>query len=472
MRHRPHPASKLLRTDILDPVSFRMRSLTSDAVLQLAPDASSAQNGQSLATERKWVTLGKDEAALWGECQGSGAKPYRVQVDLGDLATKCSCPSRKFPCKHGLGLMLIFAARPDALTVSPVPDWVAEWLASRAERAAKKAEKQEQREEKPVDAAAQAARREKRWERVRAGCADLHVWLLDQLRRGLAGAPSHGFSFFENQARRLIDAQAPGAARMLQQLGALAASGTGWQRPFAERLAALHLLCRAAERLEALPATTQADVAATLGLPTSAEELATLPVVADAWQVIAQNVEVDDRLRTQRNWLLGRNSKRIALVLHFAHGTAPLDARLIGGTEVDAELVFYPGSHARAALRSPQVESRPLRDLAGNPDFASALARFTAHLAAFPWLDRLALVINEARIARQGDHWFLVDAANQALPLVPREGLLWCMFAVTGGHPAQVVAEWDGRVFRPLSVMVEERFHPLVESASLPLEAP
>jgi hypothetical protein len=449
-----------------------MPGLTIAAVLQLAPDAASAQNGQVLATERKWVLLGKDEGALWGECQGSGAKPYRVQVDLSDLATQCSCPSRKFPCKHGLGLMLLYAARPDALAAAARPKWVAAWLASRAERAAKKAEKQEQREQKPVDAAAQAARRAKRWERVRAGCAELQVWLLDQLRRGLAGMPAHGYHFFENQARRLIDAQAPGAARLILQLGELASSGTDWQLPFVHRFASLHLLCQATERLESLPTTTQADLAATLGLPTSAEELAALPAIADSWLVIAQQVEVDDRLRSQRNWLLGRQTKRTALVLHFAHGTAPLDARLRPGTEVEAELVFYPGSHTRAALRSNPLAVKPLQTLDGHPDFAAALARFAAHLAEYPWLDRLALVIDQVRLARQGEDWWLVDLSNQALPLIPRESLHWTLLAITGGQPAQVVAEWDGRRLRPLSVMVADQFHQLVEPVSTPLEAP
>ena len=46
---------------------------------------------------------------LWGLCAGSGKNPYQTIVDLSGPAYKCSCPSRKFPCKHALGLLLNWA---------------------------------------------------------------------------------------------------------------------------------------------------------------------------------------------------------------------------------------------------------------------------------------------------------------------------------------------------------------------------
>ena len=66
-----------------------------------------------------------------GACQGSGSKPYQVQIDLAEPAFKCSCPSRKFPCKHALGLLLIHATTPAAIVKAERPAWVSEWLASR-----------------------------------------------------------------------------------------------------------------------------------------------------------------------------------------------------------------------------------------------------------------------------------------------------------------------------------------------------
>jgi len=47
---------------------------TAEQIVALAPDAASAKAGRSLATPSKWQNVGHDERAVWGECQGSGAK--------------------------------------------------------------------------------------------------------------------------------------------------------------------------------------------------------------------------------------------------------------------------------------------------------------------------------------------------------------------------------------------------------------
>lgn len=99
---------------------------TSEQILALAPDASSAKAGKDLATARKWVSLGCTEQAAWGECQGSGSSPYRTQIDLSEPAFRCSCPSRKFPCKHGLGLLLLLQSNPALFEQAVPPAWVSE----------------------------------------------------------------------------------------------------------------------------------------------------------------------------------------------------------------------------------------------------------------------------------------------------------------------------------------------------------
>ena len=103
-----------------------MTRWTSQQVLALAPDPASAKAGRALATPRPWSGLGQDERAVWGLCQGSGKKPYQTQVELPEPAFKCSCPSRKFPCKHALALLLLFAE--DAVPDGQRPEWVQEWL--------------------------------------------------------------------------------------------------------------------------------------------------------------------------------------------------------------------------------------------------------------------------------------------------------------------------------------------------------
>ncbi|MGW5633159.1 SWIM zinc finger family protein [Streptosporangium sandarakinum] len=109
-----------------------------DQVLALAPDASSQKAAQGVSSPGKWSGAGATADALWGECRGSGSKPYLACVDLSEPAYRCSCPSRKFPCKHALGLLLLWSAGgvPDAAEPA---DWAAEWLDRRRDRAARTA---------------------------------------------------------------------------------------------------------------------------------------------------------------------------------------------------------------------------------------------------------------------------------------------------------------------------------------------
>jgi hypothetical protein len=430
------------------------RTFTRDEVLRLAPDSGSAKSGQDLAQLRKWGLLEGDEAALWGECQGSGAKPYRVQIDLAEPAFKCSCPSRKFPCKHGLGLLLLFATTAEAFVAAQRPAWVQEWLASREARATKAAEKQSS-EPKLRDTAAQTKRREKRIDRARAGLADLSAWMHDLVRSGIGSAPTKGFEFFDGQARRLVDAQATGAARLVRQLGSTASSGANWQQPFLEQLSLLHLLSQAVERFDEVSDTVRADVEAVLGITTAAEALAELPAVADSWQVIAQEVELDDRIRVQRTWMYGTTVNRAALVLQFAHGTSGFDAMPPPGAEFTGELVFYPGSGGRAAVRHSSAAIQPITALVGMTSLAAFLDRFSQVIADFPWLERICLPLSRVIPTRVDDRWWVIDASGAALSMRLRDDLGFTLLAVSGGHAVDIAAEFDGKVLRPLAVVAD-----------------
>lgn len=132
--------------------------LTSESVLALAPDASSVKAAQALLKPGQWPTLSFNETAVWGECKGSGAKPYQVEADLSGPVFKCTCPSRKFPCKHSLALLLLRVQQEAAFTQGEAPDWVKEWLDAREKRAARQEQKQENKGQ-PADPAGRSQAR-------------------------------------------------------------------------------------------------------------------------------------------------------------------------------------------------------------------------------------------------------------------------------------------------------------------------
>src|SRR4051794_39903539 len=169
--------------------------LSADQVLALAPDASSASAGRKLASTKGWQSLGSSTAALWGECQGSAL--YQVRVDLGDLTTKCSCPSRKFPCKHALGLLVLAATEPTTLPEDEPPQWVAEWLQRRAARAEGANEPAAGDTDSVAKAAKVGAKKaDQRLKRVLGGLDALDRWLDDLVRNGLASVEAQPASFW------------------------------------------------------------------------------------------------------------------------------------------------------------------------------------------------------------------------------------------------------------------------------------
>jgi len=99
-------------------------ALTFERIEALAPDQASLAAARKLLKPSSWPILAEGGRLAWGECQGSGATPYRVVINEADAGYKCTCPSRKFPCKHALALMWMRADRSAAFAPAPVPDWV------------------------------------------------------------------------------------------------------------------------------------------------------------------------------------------------------------------------------------------------------------------------------------------------------------------------------------------------------------
>jgi len=442
-----------------------MQILTTEQVLALAPDAASIKAGQGLSNPGKWVSLGRDDRAVWGECQGSGKNPYRTQADLTGPAFQCSCPSRKFPCKHGIGLLLLLAATPARVSETAAPAWVAEWLTKRQASAEKKAAKAEA-EDAPVDPetvakreADRTKRAAKREDRVRAGLIDLETWLGDLARQGLAHAKQQPAQYFDTIAARMIDAQAPGIARRLREWPGVFASGDGWADRALAEAGTLRWLLHGFSRLDTLPEGLGASVRQAIGWTTAEQELEGAELQRDRWQVIGQIVEEEDRLRVQRTWLIGEETRRPALCLSFAATNQPLDLSLIPGTVIEASVAYYPsGAPLRALVRERHGEPKALVNAIGCETFAEALQRTAELLAGDPWLERTPCLVRECLPLRRDDTWWLCDRDGAIVPLARQFPHAWALLALSGGAPVTVFGEWDGHALHPLSTIAGERF--------------
>ncbi|MFF0738455.1 SWIM zinc finger family protein [Streptomyces chartreusis] len=435
---------------------------TADQVLALAPDAASRKAGSKLGAAGPWSEAGSaEEGTVWGLCKGSGSKPYQTVIDIADAsgpAYKCSCPSRKFPCKHALGLLLLWAGGDGAVpSLAEPPDWAEQWIKGRRQRAEEKRTAGAPGSS-PGSADLEAARRraERRAVRVTAGATELEQRLTDLLRGGLAGAEQAGYGLWEETAARMVDAQAPGLAARVRELGAIPASGPGWPVRLLEECALLHLLDQGWLRREGLPDGLADTVRSRIGLPASADG----PPVRDRWLVLAQYDTADVKLTTRRIWLHGADSGRTALLLSYgAAGRAP-ELTLPVGLALDAELTAYPGAgQLRATLGEQFAPPAPASTRPPGMTTAEATARYGDALRDDPWLDSVPVTLDRVVPAPDGDSWQLADAdADTALPLTPaaraRPGL-WRLVALAGGAPVKVFGECGHRGFTPLTAWPE-----------------
>ncbi|MBV9701958.1 MAG: SWIM zinc finger family protein [Methylobacteriaceae bacterium] len=452
-------------------------ALTLAKIEEIAPDQGSIQAARKLLTGRSWPNLASDELGLaWGECQGSGSLPYRVVLSEADLGYKCTCPSRKFPCKHTLALMWM-RAEGRSFAKQERPDWVSEWLARRRGPSASTRAAQPSNETRPkislageaqpetteadpkAEARSAAQRERNRAEReasILSGLDDLDVWIIDQIERGVAGFQSVAHEQCRLAARRLVDAKASSLAARVEQLPAALFGLPEPMRPafVLEKLGELHLMAEAYRRQSELSPTSRADIRLAVGWMMSREALFTEPLalrVRGRWMVLASVNEVQaDKLRRLETWLgrLGEGeAPRFAVLMDFV----PVSLGAVGNTYspgecFEAELIFYPSDAPLRAIVAEQVGGavKDGRWPAPSAGVAVALAGYEAMLAARPWLGAWPVAVGNAIVGRRGEGLFLShDGGGIALPIKAsgNDEIL----PLVGVEGVDAFGLWDGR---------------------------
>jgi hypothetical protein len=419
-------------------------TLSLQKIEALAPDQGAVEAARKLLKPTHWPKLAADSGGLvWGECQGSGATPYRVVISEADAGYKCTCPSRKFPCKHSLALMWLRAEGRVAFSTADAPDWVREWQSRRRgpgkstaapDRDAGKQsvslaaspETTAENLDPKAEARAAAARERNRLDReasIRAGLDELDLWLEDQVQRGTAAFVAQSSAACRAIAQRLVDAKAPGLAGRLDRLSARLFSMPEASRPLAalEELGQLHLLADAYRRQNELIPALRADVRQAVGWAVAREILLEDPQaerVRGFWHVVAVLSEVQpDRLRRVETWLSLEGAARFALLLDFVPVTTGGAASgYVVGERLEAELVFYPSAAPLRALIVQSGGSEPSSAPLNIPEarLGDACDVYQTALQMLPWIDSWPLSFRSARIRRSGKALFVCEDCSRS----------------------------------------------------------
>jgi hypothetical protein len=195
--------------------------VTEDLIRAVTTKDKALSDGRTLSKKGAFKNTFRteDTSLLWSQCQGSGAKPYELSIDLaGDAPTiRCSCPVKPPPCKHTLGLLVHFLDQAASFKVGEPPADLVEKREKNLGRAEKRAEAAAKPKEVNV-----AALKKKSEAQRKALDELLEPLLLDAVKGGLATIDKKRATKLAEQARQLNDAYLPGAAERLRRIAALA----------------------------------------------------------------------------------------------------------------------------------------------------------------------------------------------------------------------------------------------------------
>ncbi|MDR2626194.1 MAG: SWIM zinc finger family protein, partial [Zoogloeaceae bacterium] len=424
------------------PMPFDLKNIET-----LAPDQASLGAAAKLAKAAKWARLEREGDLYWGECQGSGANPYRVIADASDHGYKCTCPSRKFPCKHTLALMWLAADNIDLFQTAAPPQWVVDWLGRRRRAAPVDAEaaappgaggksiaaavsgEGEAGDAAPQEDAKAVARREaaqkKRAEDTRLAIAgaleELEQWITDQLRLGLAALLDNAAERCRRIAARMVDQKAGALASRIDEMPARLLALRNEERPEAvlRELGKLVLLSKAWRQNPDDPEIRRHISTAETREQVLADTRAL--VVKSTWEVLGERIETRrDGLVRHATWLMNLHAGacRHALLLDFYPASAGRRSEsFAAGEQFTATLVFYP---SRAPLRALIAERAPLANALPWPAPESPhdpLAACAPFWDALPWELECPLNLPAGRILKdgRGQYWWQAEPPQGAL---------------------------------------------------------
>lgn len=438
--------------------------LTLQKIEDIAPDQASLASAKKLLSNGKWQGQGfcATTHTAWGECQGSGSKPYYVVVDVADTGYKCTCPSRKFPCKHALALMWRYVQDSSPFAEAPTPQWVSDWLGRRRKtkptdsqadeksstpkpkKSIALAEMDAQKESQETDPKKQASI-QKRTDTTKAktdaqistGLDDFAGWLDDQIRMGLGAFLDNATTRCRQGASRLVDAKASTLASAVDDLPSviLATPKTDRANRVLGEFGRWYLLMRAWAKDPDNPDVRRAIVRAenkdvVLDNPNAFS-------VQGMWQVVGEQVLTrKDGLISHTTFLvhvgsLSDSTPHFATLQDFYHPTSGVKTISQLGAVMAGELVYYPSAvPSRAFFQAVetlpklskmyydpsdngQTDSKHCPQELTYPTPTDSLhTAYAKQRAKLPWLSNMPYLLLAGHIAKdeQGRYWYVSES--------------------------------------------------------------
>lgn len=204
-----------------------MQKVTEEQILSMAPNVAAASNGKKISQKGGFVRRerSQDDTFYLGECTGSGKSNYITTADFideGAPVIRCSCPSRQFPCKHGLGLLYEISQGKE-FGICDIPEDILKKREKKAARAAAvsggEGAAQEAAQEKAVKSKnAGKAARTKKIKKQLEGLSMVQELVCDLIKAGLGTMGGTSLNTYRQLSKQLGDYYLTGPQRLLNRL--------------------------------------------------------------------------------------------------------------------------------------------------------------------------------------------------------------------------------------------------------------
>ena len=442
-------------------------TFTEPQIEALAPKESTYKAALKIVNGSKCQDRASSERALWGSIQGSGKKPYTTQVDIQELAYKCSCPSRQFPCKHALAILILHSR--EAAIPDEEPEWVSEWINKRRAKATP-----EKKEKKPLTEKELASRQKSKDKRaaeriisVNSGIDELEKWLHDQVRIGLLELPNRPKDDFEKLAARMVDAKASGLAGLVRALGEVDYGNMqSWQEEATELIAKMNLLIKSWKNRDNLNSEWQQTLKTLIGWSQSSKELKTnktAKAIKDEWLVLGRELKQKEDILIQREWLWGCQSGESVLYLNFGTRFQKLESCLPLASVIEAEVAYFQSilPH-RGIIRLQNSISNLLKHKPSMlKNISSMTSKHLENLRLNPWANQLCYLVENLRIIKKDGDWYLLDNTKYILKIRIESETVMKWFLYCGNQPVSAALVYKKNAVKILGIFSDTKYFSL-----------
>ena len=413
-----------------------------ETIQQLAPDQASITAAKKLLKPAKWPVLGQsnENNIIWGECQGSGSKPYYTVADVVEHGYKCTCPSRKFPCKHVLALFWQFSDSSDLFSETELPQWVIEWLGRTkrtpaspkssdntilpqkdvyaVEPQAKTLSSEEVAKKEAAQAKRAASNKAKTDASISDGLLEFQQWLDDQLLNGISTFIKEINERCRRIAARLVDAKATNFAAQVDELPAKILPLPAASQPdkVFQELGKLALLSEAW-----FTDCDDKDIRRIIATSETREQVLADPAslkITGIWQTVGERIQSrKSGLIAHEKWLVNLDDPQTppALLLDFYPAASGYNRPVHSvGCQLEGEVIFYPAKIPMRALLG-QFQTVRNQRVATQSNSQSYIETYQAHLNISPWIAQFPVNLGKGKVLQDNQHRYWWSSLQQEL---------------------------------------------------------